>query len=138
MAQSNRRWCSYASEFRCDNREPLRVTFALDCCDRSGVLWVPQPKGETVSGDTGTNPIIARLLPKAPSGSLVHPLSSSFCAFGRRGEEYRIHFDIEIREGRLHERPSGRWVGYVPSVDEVERLGIGWIAKVHRDFYGVF
>jgi putative transposase len=31
VAKSNQRWCSDGFEFRCDNREPLRVTFALDC-----------------------------------------------------------------------------------------------------------
>ncbi|EFP9937577.1 hypothetical protein HLQ26_003766, partial [Shigella sonnei] len=30
----NQRWCSDGFEFRCDNGEKLRVTFALDCCDR--------------------------------------------------------------------------------------------------------
>ena len=32
--ESNRRWCSDGFEFRCDNGEKLRVTFAMDCCDR--------------------------------------------------------------------------------------------------------
>jgi hypothetical protein len=32
MAKSNQRWCSDGFEIRCDNGEPLRVTFALDCC----------------------------------------------------------------------------------------------------------
>lgn len=31
---SNQRWCSDGFEFRCENGEPLRITFALDCCDR--------------------------------------------------------------------------------------------------------
>lgn len=34
VAESNRRWCSDGFEFRCDNGEKLRVTFAQDCCDR--------------------------------------------------------------------------------------------------------
>ena len=34
VGKSNQRWCSDGFEFRCDNGEPLRVTFALDCCDR--------------------------------------------------------------------------------------------------------
>ncbi|MCZ5212321.1 IS3 family transposase [Escherichia coli] len=33
VKESNQRWCSDGFEFRCDNGEKLRVTFALDCCD---------------------------------------------------------------------------------------------------------
>lgn len=39
VAESNRRWCSDGFEFRCDNREKLRVTFAQDCCDREIIDW---------------------------------------------------------------------------------------------------
>jgi transposase InsO family protein len=31
VPRNNQRWCSDGFEFRCDNGEPLRVTFALDC-----------------------------------------------------------------------------------------------------------
>ncbi|WP_436894619.1 DDE-type integrase/transposase/recombinase, partial [Klebsiella pneumoniae] len=31
--------CSDGFEFRCDNGEKLRVTFALDCCDREALHW---------------------------------------------------------------------------------------------------
>lgn len=34
VAESNRRRCSNGSEFRSDNGEKLRITFAQDCCDR--------------------------------------------------------------------------------------------------------
>ncbi|GAB5097610.1 hypothetical protein YK56LOC_33260 [Caballeronia sp. HLA56] len=34
--RSNARWCSDGFEFRCDDGQPLRVTFALDCCGHSG------------------------------------------------------------------------------------------------------
>lgn len=37
--RSNQRWCSEGFEFRCDNGERLRVTFALDCCDREAMSW---------------------------------------------------------------------------------------------------
>ncbi|BEM75219.1 hypothetical protein SME36J_46420 [Serratia marcescens] len=36
---SNRRWCSDGFEFRSDNGEKLRVTFALYCCDREALHW---------------------------------------------------------------------------------------------------
>ena len=39
VKESNQRWCSDGVEFRCDNGEKLRVTFALDCCDREALYW---------------------------------------------------------------------------------------------------
>lgn len=38
--KSNQRRCSHGFEFRCDNGEPSRVAFALDCCDREATSWV--------------------------------------------------------------------------------------------------
>ena len=49
VAKSNQRWCSDGFEFRCDNGEPLRVTFALDCCDREAMSWAATTGGH--SGD---------------------------------------------------------------------------------------
>jgi len=45
VAESNRRWCSDGFEFRCDNGEKLRVTFALDCCDREALDWAASTGG---------------------------------------------------------------------------------------------
>ncbi|UEX71670.1 IS3 family transposase [Escherichia fergusonii] len=39
VKESNQRWCSDGFGFRCDNGEKLRVTFALDCCDREALHW---------------------------------------------------------------------------------------------------
>ncbi|HFK7316598.1 IS3 family transposase [Escherichia coli] len=39
VKESNQRWCSDGFEFRCNNGEKLRVTFALDCCDREALHW---------------------------------------------------------------------------------------------------
>lgn len=44
---SNQRWCSDGFEFRCDNGEPVRTTFALDCCDREALSWVATTGGYT-------------------------------------------------------------------------------------------
>ncbi|MNZ98687.1 IS2 transposase TnpB [compost metagenome] len=46
---SNTRWCSDGFEFRCEDGDKLRVTFALDCCDREAISWVASPNG--YSGD---------------------------------------------------------------------------------------
>ena len=45
VGKSNQRWCSDGFEFRCDNGEPLRVTFALDCGDREAMSWVARTRG---------------------------------------------------------------------------------------------
>jgi hypothetical protein len=45
VAKSNQRWCSDGFEFRCDNGELLRVTFALDCCDREAMSWAATTGG---------------------------------------------------------------------------------------------
>lgn len=37
--EGNRRWCSDGFEFRCDNGEKLRVTFALDYYDHEALHW---------------------------------------------------------------------------------------------------
>jgi putative transposase len=44
---SNRRWCSDGFEFRCDNGEPVRATFALDCCDREAMSWAASTNAQT-------------------------------------------------------------------------------------------
>ena len=41
--RSNVRWCSDGFEFRCDDGAPLRVVFALDCCDHLGPLLEISP-----------------------------------------------------------------------------------------------
>ncbi len=45
VEESNQRWCSDGFEFNCDNGEKLRVTFALDCCDREALHWVASTGG---------------------------------------------------------------------------------------------
>lgn len=44
MDTSNTRWCSDGFEFRCEDSDKLRVTFALDCCDREAISWGGQPQ----------------------------------------------------------------------------------------------
>lgn len=45
VGKSNQRWCSDGFEFNCDNGEKLRVTFALDCCDREALHWAASTGG---------------------------------------------------------------------------------------------
>ena len=45
MEESDQRWCSDGFEFGCDDGEKLRVTFALDCCDREAIDWAASTGG---------------------------------------------------------------------------------------------
>jgi putative transposase len=45
VAQSNVRWCSDGFEIGCDNKEKVRVAFALDCCDREAIAHVATTEG---------------------------------------------------------------------------------------------
>jgi putative transposase len=45
VTESDMRWCSDGFEFGCDNGEKLRVTFALDCCDREAIDWAASTGG---------------------------------------------------------------------------------------------
>ncbi|EHM9006717.1 IS3 family transposase [Salmonella enterica] len=45
VGESNQRWCSDGFEFNCDNGDKLRVTFALDCCDREALHWAASTGG---------------------------------------------------------------------------------------------
>ncbi len=47
VGRSNARWCSDGFEFRCDDGAPLRVIFALDCCDREATSWAATTGGYT-------------------------------------------------------------------------------------------
>ena len=49
VGQSDRRWCSDGFEIACDNRDRVRVAFALDCCDREAMSWVATTGG--ITGD---------------------------------------------------------------------------------------
>lgn len=45
VAKSNMRWCSDGFEIVCDNKEKVRVAFALDCCDREAMGHVATTAG---------------------------------------------------------------------------------------------
>ncbi|MDX0967590.1 IS3 family transposase [Sinorhizobium medicae] len=45
VERSNIRWCSDGFEIGCDNKEKVRVAFALDCCDREAIAHVATTEG---------------------------------------------------------------------------------------------
>jgi putative transposase len=59
VTESDRRWCSDGFEIACDNRERVRVAFALDCCDREAMSWVATTAG--INGDMVRDLMVAAL-----------------------------------------------------------------------------
>ena len=45
VERSNTRWCSDGFEITCDNKEKVRVAFALECCDREAIAHVATTEG---------------------------------------------------------------------------------------------
>ncbi len=45
VKESDQRWCFDGFEFGCDDGEKLRVTFALDYCDREAIDWAASTRG---------------------------------------------------------------------------------------------
>lgn len=45
--QSNMRWCSDVFEIACENKERIRVAFAMDCCDRETLSYIATTGGIT-------------------------------------------------------------------------------------------
>lgn len=45
VEQSNLRWYADGFEIGCDNKEKVRVAFALDCCDREAIAHVATTAG---------------------------------------------------------------------------------------------
>ncbi len=45
VSRSNTRWCSDGFEIGCDNKEKVRVAFALDCCGREAIAYIATTEG---------------------------------------------------------------------------------------------
>lgn len=100
VAESNRRWCSDGFEFRCDNGEKLRVTFAQDCCDREIIGWAASTGGydkETVQ-DVMLGAVEKRFGKQLPTESLaaVMNLAVAFSHYN----EYHPHSALEYLSPR--------------------------------------
>ena len=72
VAESDTRWCSDGFEFGCDNSEKLRVTFALDCCDREAIDWAASTGGYDSSTvqDVMLRPVEKRFGDRLPDTSV--------------------------------------------------------------------
>lgn len=69
---SDQRWCSDGFEFRCDNGEPIRTTFALDCCDREAISWAASTGGYT--GDDVRDVMLAAVEHRFGQGAPASPI----------------------------------------------------------------
>ncbi|WP_418517208.1 IS3 family transposase [Escherichia coli] len=84
VKESNQRWCSDGFEFRCDNGEKLRVTFALDCCDREALHWAVTTGGfnsETVQ-DVMLGAVERRFGNELPASPVEWLTDNGSCRFG--------------------------------------------------------
>ncbi|MBN8745888.1 IS3 family transposase [Pandoraea sp. XJJ-1] len=70
--RSNTRWCSDGFEFRCDDGTPLRVTFALDCCDREAISWAATTSGH--SGDVVRDVMLAAVEQRFGTTQAAQPI----------------------------------------------------------------
>ncbi len=70
--RSNTRWCSDGFEFRCDDGTPLRVTFALDCCDREAISWAATTGGH--SGDVVRDVMLAAVEQRFGTTQAAQPI----------------------------------------------------------------
>jgi putative transposase len=72
VSESNRRWCSDGFEIACDNRERVRVAFALDCCDREAMSWVATTGG--ISGDMVRDLMVEAIEARFDAATPTHPI----------------------------------------------------------------
>lgn len=70
--RSNARRCPDGFEFRCDDGTPLRVTFALDCCDREAISWAATTGGH--SGDVVSDVMPAAVEQRFGSKQAAQPI----------------------------------------------------------------
>lgn len=126
VGESNRRWCSDGFEFRCDNGEKLRVTFAQDCCDREIIEWAASTGGydkETVQ-DVMLGAIekrFGRQLPTEPLEWLTD-----------NGSAYRAH----------ETRAFARMLGLEPCTTAVRRpesngIAESFVKTIKRDYISI-
>lgn len=126
MTESNRRWCSDGFEFRCDNGEKLRVTFAQDCCDREIINRAAGTGGydkETMQDviPGGAEKRLGQHLPSAPLEWLTD-----------NGSAYRAH----------ETRAFARMLGLEPCTTRVrspESNGIAesFVKTIKRDYISI-
>ncbi len=101
VKESNQRWCSDGFEFRCDNGEKLRVTFALDCCDREALHWAVTTGGfdsETVQ-DVMLGAVERRFGNELPASPVEWLTDNGSCYRANETRQFARMLGVERRFG---------------------------------------
>ncbi|STE45639.1 IS2 insertion element transposase InsAB' [Escherichia coli] len=102
VKESNQRWCSDGFEFCCDNGERLRVTFALDCCDREALHWAVTTGGfnsETVQ-DVMLGAVERRFGNDLPSSPVEWLTDNGSCYRANETRQFAGCWDLNRRTRR--------------------------------------
>lgn len=71
VTKSNQRWSSDIFEIRCDDGQPVRVTFSLDCCDREVMSYVATTTG--ISSDMVKDMMLDAVMNRFGAADTVFP-----------------------------------------------------------------
>ncbi|EFO4213668.1 IS3-like element IS2 family transposase [Escherichia coli] len=108
VKESNQRWCSDGFEFCCDNGERLRVTFALDCCDREALHWAVTTGGfnsETVQ-DVMLGAVERRFGNDLPSSPVEWLTDNGSCYRANETRQFARMLGLEPKNTAVRSRES--------------------------------
>ncbi|CRL46935.1 IS2 transposase TnpB (plasmid) [Sodalis glossinidius str. 'morsitans'] len=99
VAERNLRWCSDGFEFNCHNGDKLRVTFALDCCDREALDWIATNGGYTseIVMDIMVNSVSKRFGNELPEVPIEFLSDNSSCYTAKETEAFGNLLNLETR-----------------------------------------
>ena len=133
VKESNQRWCSDGFEFCCDNGERLRVTFALDCCDREALHWAVTTGGfnsETVQ-DVMLGAVERRFGNDLPSSPVEWLTDNGSCYRANETRQFARMLGLEPKNTAVRSPESN---GIAESfVKTIKRDYISIMPKVARD-----
>ncbi|WP_148935109.1 IS3 family transposase [Escherichia coli] len=110
VKESNQRWCSDGFEFRCDNGEKLRVTFALDCCDREALHWAVTTGGfdsETVQ-DVMLGAVERRFGSELPASPVEWLTDNGSCYRANETRQFARMLGLESKNTAVRSPESNR------------------------------
>lgn len=99
VGQSDQRWCSDGFEFNCDNGDKLRVTFALDCCDREALDWIATNGGYTrdIVKDVMMNSVSKRFGNRLPDSPIEFLSDNGSCYTAKETRVFSRQLNLEQR-----------------------------------------
>lgn len=117
VKESNQRWCSDGFEFRCDNGEKLRVTFALDCCDREALRWAVTTGGfdsETVQ-DVMLGAVERRFGNELPASPVEWLTDNGSCYRANETRQFARMLGLEPKNTAVRSPESNGIIGANPA-----------------------